>query len=43
MWKLKKSVVNGLRAVQCCVLWLGLNGTETVHYGIRADEMSTGY
>ena len=27
--------MNGLRAVHCCVMWLGVNGTETVHYGIR--------
>ena len=32
---MENPVVNGLRAVHCCVMWLGVNGTETVHYGIR--------
>ena len=47
-----KSVVNGLRAVQCCVPRLVLNGIETVHYGffpfpqdveqLRFDEKENG-
>ena len=30
LWKWKNPVVNGLRAVQCCVMWLGVNGLRAV-------------